>query len=320
MSNEIFGNLTADNTMLVTRWFNARPEIVWKAWTDPVHLNEWFGPHGFSITTIEHSLKEGGDWRFIMHGPDGVDYPNRVHFTTVLPCKELCYEQFDTTEHNGGESLFTVRVVLEPESNGTRLTMISTFASGKIRDRLVSEYGADKGALETLLRLGRVTQDLGGNESRGVVVLLTDPRTLIVSRVVHASRNTVFGVWTDSTNWHRWIAPEEFTLVRAAFEATVGGELVMWHRMPNGMEGGVKGVILGIHPPMSIQSRETFEMDGVEPITYDARVQFEDHAGETTVTITQQFHDVEGRNWWFTADADGGMQESFLRLDSLLNV
>ena len=67
----------SDREIVTTRVFNAARELVFKAWTDPDHLVHWWGPKGFTNTFQEFDLRPGGIWRFVMHGPDGVDYKNK---------------------------------------------------------------------------------------------------------------------------------------------------------------------------------------------------------------------------------------------------
>ena len=64
-----------DARMIVTtRVFDAPRELVFEAWTNPKHLVQWWGPHGFTTTIRAIDVRPGGVWRFVMHGPDGVDY------------------------------------------------------------------------------------------------------------------------------------------------------------------------------------------------------------------------------------------------------
>ena len=66
---------SAEHTILITRVFNAPRELVWRAWTEPQHVEKWFGPKGFSTTVEKQELRVGGRSRFVMHGPDGKHYP-----------------------------------------------------------------------------------------------------------------------------------------------------------------------------------------------------------------------------------------------------
>src|SRR5580700_6172332 len=65
--------------------FDAPRELVFAAWTDPKHLSQWWGPNGFTTTTSSFDFRPGGIWRFVMHGPDGRDYQNRV--TSTRSCR-----------------------------------------------------------------------------------------------------------------------------------------------------------------------------------------------------------------------------------------
>lgn len=69
--------------IVATRVVNAAREIVFKAWADPDHLKNWWGPHGFSNTFKEFDLRPEGKWSFVMHGPDGKDYPNESVFVKI---------------------------------------------------------------------------------------------------------------------------------------------------------------------------------------------------------------------------------------------
>lgn len=72
-----------------TRIFEAPRPMVFKAWTDPAQLAQWWGPAGFSNTFEEFDLRPGGHWRFVMHGPDGTDYPNHSVFVEVVEPERL---------------------------------------------------------------------------------------------------------------------------------------------------------------------------------------------------------------------------------------
>src|SRR5262245_3319386 len=78
--------------VIFTRVLDAPREIVWTMWSDVEHLHQWFGPSGFTTTTHEFAFVPNGVWRFIMHGPDGRDYPNRVVFREIDPPSRLVYE------------------------------------------------------------------------------------------------------------------------------------------------------------------------------------------------------------------------------------
>jgi uncharacterized protein YndB with AHSA1/START domain len=135
-----------------SRVFDAPRELVFSAWTDPKHLARWWGPDGFSTTTSAFDFRAGGVWRFVMHGPDGRDYENRITFDEIVPPERLRYH------HGGGSDVepvqFRTTVTFEDIGGKTRVTLTGVFPSRAERDRVIREYGADKGLVQTLGRLG----------------------------------------------------------------------------------------------------------------------------------------------------------------------
>ena len=138
--------------IIATRVYDAPRALVFKVWSDPKHLAQWWGPDGFTTTTSAFDMRPGGVWRFVMHGPDGRDYQNRIIFDEITPPERIVYR------HDGGEDVepvqFAQTVTFEDLGNGqTLLTWHGTFPSAEERARVIREYGADKGLVQTMARL-----------------------------------------------------------------------------------------------------------------------------------------------------------------------
>ena len=137
--------------IVITREIAAPRELVFDAWTDPKHVGHWWGPNGFTTTTHEMDVRPGGVWRFIMHGPDGVDYPNRIVYQEVVRPERLVYV------HGGDNSAeppdFHTTVTFEERGGRTTVTMRAMFRSVADRDRVIREHGALEGGQQTLGRL-----------------------------------------------------------------------------------------------------------------------------------------------------------------------
>ncbi len=85
-------DLEADPRAIVgMREFDAPRDLVFSAFTDPRHLAQWWGPNGFTTTTLSFDMRPGGVWRFVMHGPDGRDYQNRITYEEVVPPQRIVY-------------------------------------------------------------------------------------------------------------------------------------------------------------------------------------------------------------------------------------
>lgn len=123
---------------------------VWAAWTDPTRVGRWWGPHGFTTTTSAHDLRPGGEWRFVMHGPDGTDYVNRVVYRTVEPPALLAYGHYGPNDPEDRPH-FEARVDFAETPGGTRVTLTMRFPDMAARTAAL-DYGAVEGGRQTLAR------------------------------------------------------------------------------------------------------------------------------------------------------------------------
>lgn len=141
---------TSDREILTTRIFNAPRELVFKVWTDPKHIDKWWGPRGFSNETHHMDVRPGGKWRFTMHSTEYGNFANHVAYLEVVPNERLVYDQGDVPEN---APQFRVTVTFEDEGEKTRLTMRMVFPTPAARDMVVENFGALDGQKQTLDRL-----------------------------------------------------------------------------------------------------------------------------------------------------------------------
>jgi uncharacterized protein YndB with AHSA1/START domain len=132
--------------MTTTRLLEAAPALVYRAWTEPDQLAQWWGPNGFTNTIHQMDVRPGGAWRLTMHGPDGTDHLNESVFLQVMAPRLLVYYHSSTPK-------FVSVVTFVPEGAGTRLTLMSHFLSDEDYDSAMNVYGAGEGARQTLARL-----------------------------------------------------------------------------------------------------------------------------------------------------------------------
>ena len=133
-------------TIVTTRVFDAPRELVFAAWTDPKHLVQWWGPNGFTTTVHSIDVRPGGVWRFVMHGPDGRDYQNKIVFVEIAKPERLVYD------HVSGPK-FHVTVTFAERGKKTEVTVRMLFDTAAQRDFTVKEFGAVEGLQQTLGRL-----------------------------------------------------------------------------------------------------------------------------------------------------------------------
>ncbi|MBM7563966.1 SRPBCC family protein [Paenibacillus sacheonensis] len=84
MANQQISQVTpGENELVAVRVIEAPRETIFRAWTDPELLAAWWGPRGFTNTFSAFDPRPGGIWEFVMHGPNGADYPNTNEFVEI---------------------------------------------------------------------------------------------------------------------------------------------------------------------------------------------------------------------------------------------
>ena len=76
-------------TVTIRRTFDAPVELVWKAWTQPEHIAQWWGPKGMAINIVTHEFIEGGQWKYSMPMPDGNTFISEGKYTTIIEFKKI---------------------------------------------------------------------------------------------------------------------------------------------------------------------------------------------------------------------------------------
>ena len=111
--------------IVTTRTFKSPRQLVFKAWTDPTHLKNWWGPNGFTNTFNVFDFRVGGKWSFIMHGPEKGNYPNECTFVAINEPERLVWDR-------QSKPIFRVEVVFDELSeNETRVTFKQKFKTAE---------------------------------------------------------------------------------------------------------------------------------------------------------------------------------------------
>ena len=267
---------TADREIVTTRLFDAPRALVFEAWTNEKHLAHWWGPDGFTTTTYEMNFAPGGSWRFMMHGPDGRDYPNKINYLEIVPNERLYYA------HTGDDGIahFHTTVTFTDEAGQTRLTMTAVFPTKEMRDMVVRDYGAVEGGQQTISHLNDYVREL--ERERG---------EFTVTRVFNAPRQLLFDVWTQPEHLVRWWGHRGYTLPVCEVDLREGGRYRFCMRTADGTEYWVAGEYTVLDPPSRLVF--TNALTNVTP-THDAiwSVGFEQADGQTRMTFHLKLIDI----------------------------
>jgi uncharacterized protein YndB with AHSA1/START domain len=158
MKNESILDRTAPDEVVINRSFDAPRELVFKAWTDPALLAEWWGPGGFTSIVTAWDARPEGAIRVDMRGPDGTVYPMGGTVREVSPPGKFVFMS-GPLDGKGG-FLFEIlnTVTFEAEGAATRLTLVARVITKK---QGVDHYlkGMRAGWTQSLERLGACVAD-----------------------------------------------------------------------------------------------------------------------------------------------------------------
>ena len=145
-----------DEVLVISRSFDAPPELLFRLWAAPAHRVRWWGPSGMGLVRCEVDWRVGGMWRCTMARADGYEHPVHGVFTEIEEPRRLCFTYIN--DYDGHEML--VEMDFEPEGDGTRMHFRQApFVSAEERDG--HRYGWTS-TLSILASYARKVRDAGG--------------------------------------------------------------------------------------------------------------------------------------------------------------
>ena len=148
---------TADREIVISRVIDAPRELVFEAFTEVRHLSQWWGPDGFSTTTQSYEFRVGGEWDFVMHGPDGTDYSEWISWTEIAPPDRIALVH---GESRGDPNAFESVLTFTSHGDATRIEMRTVFPTREVHDEAVEKYHAIEGGQQTLSHLAAYVTEM----------------------------------------------------------------------------------------------------------------------------------------------------------------
>lgn len=110
----------SNRELVLCRIINAPREKLYRAWTEPALLKQWFAPAPFTTPIVETDVRPGGSSYFVMRDPQGNEYPNRGVYLEVIPNQKIVFTDAYTKAWEPSEKpFFTGVLTFEDAGNGT---------------------------------------------------------------------------------------------------------------------------------------------------------------------------------------------------------
>lgn len=121
--------------LVVTRLIDATPDKVYRCWTEPELVKQWFAPKPWTTPRVEMDVRAGGSSLVVMRGPDGNELPNPGVFLEVVPNRKLvATDAYTKAWEPSAKPFLTLVLTFEPEGSGTRYTARARHWSAEDRE------------------------------------------------------------------------------------------------------------------------------------------------------------------------------------------
>lgn len=298
---------TSTPDLVISRTFHAPRALVWKAWTDPVHIVKWWGPNRYTTPRAEIDLRPGGPMRIDMRAPSGNVSPIVGTVDEVVAPERLVTT---TRLEEDGIVIFEVQhtVTFEDRGNETRITLRAHVV--RATDAAAAALaGMDEGWTQSLDRLA------------SYAATTSSDRELVITRWFRAPIDLVWEAWTSPTHLEKWWGPVGFTTTTSAFDFTPGGQWVHTMHGPDGTDYPNRVTFREIVPGRRLSYSHAGGSDDEPTLAFEVSAVFERDEAGTRVTWRMTLASAADRQRVIDQfGAYEGAQQSLDRLADLLRV
>ena len=299
--------------LFISRVFDAPVELVYKAWSSPEHISQWWGPTGFTNTIKIMDFRPGGKWEHVLHGPDGTDYRNEHVFKEIVPNSRIVYTHVSYPKHD-------MEADFIPMDGRTLLKIKMIFESVEQLDNVIHVFKADEGLEQNLTKLNKY------------ITTMTQEKSFTITRELDAPRELVYKVWTDPEHLAKWWGPAGFTFVTSKLDLRPGGMFHYCMRSPDGQEMWGKFVYRDIVAPERIEMIVSFsdkDANNVRhpwaptwPLEQLSVLTLKENGNKTTLTLTGSAYNATAEEQKTFDENHHNMEQgfagTFMQLDAYL--
>jgi uncharacterized protein YndB with AHSA1/START domain len=308
--------------LAITRMFDAPRDLVFKAWTDPNAVAQWWGPNGFTNPVCELDVRVGGAIRIHMRAPDGVIYPMTGTFEEVDEPHRLVFIS-SALDANGNSMFDNLNTVTFEERRGkTAMTLtVRVINKTAVADQYLK--GMDTGWSQTLDRLHTHLSSMHERERKGLHLAKDSSasnadREIVTTRTFDARRDVVWKMWTDRDHVAQWWGPNGFTTTIQEMNVRAGGTWRLVMRGPDGRYYNNHIVYHEVHEPEKLVYEHLPEK-GSEPVSFITTVIFTPQGNKTLVSVQMLFPSAKARDHVVkTYGAIEGLSQTLGRLEAKL--
>jgi uncharacterized protein YndB with AHSA1/START domain len=318
--------------LVISRDFAAPRDLVWKAYTEPEHLNRWWGPKGMPTTTVKFDLRVGGMFLYRMQRPQGDMWGKFVYKEIKAPEKLVFVNSFSSEQAEVTRAPFGGpwanwpleihnTVTFTQVGIGTRLELRSKPLNANDHEMQVfremqDDVRAGTNATFDQLEQHLKEQTMTTKNANTFQLSFPSDTEIKMTRVFDAPKRLVFLAHSKAEHMKRWWGPRSLEITQCDIDFRVGGKWRIVHRDAQGTEYGLKGEFKEIVQDKKITW--TFEFDGMPGHVSVETLTLDEKDGKTTLTAISKYDSKEDRDGMAQSGMEQGARETWDRLEELV--
>jgi predicted 3-demethylubiquinone-9 3-methyltransferase (glyoxalase superfamily)/uncharacterized protein YndB with AHSA1/START domain len=294
------GKNSKNTFTVISRIINAPRDVVFKVFTEPQHLKNWWGPKGFSCPFVKVDMRKGGKYVYCMRGEitpfAGKEFWSGGKIIEFDAPKKIVLTDYFSDEKGNKvepasygmdpnfpkESVVTVK--FDEEKGKTRLSIIYTLPETDAGRKAIQKSGMEVGWNQSIDKL-----DLE------VVSATATVKEFVISRAYDAPKEKVWEAFTIPEVMAKWWGPKGTSALASKMDFKIGGNYHYCLKYPDGSIMWGKQVYLDILPPKKLVFINSFSNEKGEitkhpmsetwPLEMLTTLTFVENKGKTTLTI-----------------------------------
>lgn len=301
--------------LVIERVFDAPRERVFEMFTQPEHLQKWWGPKGLSVSTSEFEARPGGKIFLGQRGPDGATHYNAGVVREIERPSRLVFTMYFADADRSR--------VAPPDGTGLPrtwdeeiVTLVTFNAEGRrtrVIIRTLSGFTAEWGE-KARMGWGESLDKLAFAVADDMTVTPTGDREIVITRTFDAPRALVYDALTKVEHVKNWWGPRQYGPVSATADFRAGGHYRFAQGSPQG-EVAFSGEVRESSPERIVYIEEFEAMPGHAAVT---TVTLDERAGKTFMTLRSVYQSPEDRDGMIGSGMEWGARLACLQLDEVL--
>jgi uncharacterized protein YndB with AHSA1/START domain len=261
---------TGRQTVVLERAFDAPRDLVFRVFTDPVHLARWWVPYPLTCAVMEFDARPGGSLRFVMQASKDLLFPYRGKVLEIDPPNLLVFITEEDLDDAGLPHTKVLQTINFSEREGKTVVRLQIEVLEACETTPETLRGMTGGWMQDFGRLQFYLLSMTGKDDSMPAVTTPSDREIVVTRTFDSPRVPIFHALTDPAIIPNWWSPRDQTTTVETMDVQPHGQWCFRQQNPAGKPAEYRGEYVRVDAPelvvTSLESGPTTGMDVMNAI------------------------------------------------------